>query len=88
MLPTLDSFKWASDSWKMVKASTGTLTWQNATGDLAMQKFQRAVPTGLPADCTTGSVIFEEPRTVEAKDGSFTDWFGPNEVHVYKFTRK
>jgi hypothetical protein len=50
MLPTLDSFKWASDSWKMLKASTGTLTWQNATGDLAMQKFQRAVPTGLPAD--------------------------------------
>jgi hypothetical protein len=30
----------------------------------------------------------EEPRTVEVKDGSFADWFGPNEVHVYKFSRK
>ena len=25
---------------------------------------------------------------MEAKDGSFTDWFGPFEVHVYKFSRK
>jgi hypothetical protein len=35
-----------------------------------------------------GSVVFEEPRKVELKDGAFSDWFGPNEVHVYKFTRK
>jgi hypothetical protein len=35
-----------------------------------------------------GTVIFEEPRTVEAKDGSFADWFGPYEVHVYKFTKQ
>lgn len=34
-----------------------------------------------------GVVMFEEPRTVEVKDGSFTDWFGPNEVHVYKFSK-
>jgi hypothetical protein len=44
--------------------------------------------SGLPNACTTGNVVFEEPRTVTAKDGSFTDWFGPNEVHVYKFSRK
>jgi hypothetical protein len=44
--------------------------------------------SGLPAECTTGSVVFEEPRTVAAEKGSFTDWFGPNEVHVYKFSRK
>jgi hypothetical protein len=44
--------------------------------------------SGLPSECTAGSVVFEEPRTVTAKDGSFTDWFGPNEVHVYKFSRK
>jgi hypothetical protein len=50
MFPTLDSFKWASDSWKMIKASTGSLTWQNATGDLAMQTVQRSAPTGLPPD--------------------------------------
>ncbi len=34
-----------------------------------------------------GAVMFEEPRTVEVKDGSFTDWFGPNEVHVYMFSK-
>jgi hypothetical protein len=44
--------------------------------------------TGLPSDCGKGDVVFEEPRTVEAKDGSFSDWFGPYEVHVYKFSRK
>jgi hypothetical protein len=43
--------------------------------------------SGLPGDCSAGSVLFEEPRTVEATSGSFTDWFGPNEVHVYKFSR-
>jgi hypothetical protein len=35
-----------------------------------------------------GTVMFEEPRTVEVKDGSFADWFAPYDVHVYKFTRK
>ena len=35
-----------------------------------------------------GTVMFEEPRTVEVKDGSFSDWFGPYEVHVYKFTKQ
>lgn len=43
---------------------------------------------GLPAECKAGSVVFEEPRKVQAQDGSFTDWFGPHEVHVYKFSRK
>jgi hypothetical protein len=45
--------------------------------------------SGLPADFTTaGKVVFEEPRSVEVKDGGFADWFGPFEVHVYKFSRK
>lgn len=43
--------------------------------------------SGLPADCKTGEVVFEEPRTVTAEEGAFSDWFGPFEVHVYKFTR-
>ncbi len=43
--------------------------------------------SGLPAGLAKGAVVFEEPRTVEAKDGSFADWFGPNEVHVYKFSK-
>jgi hypothetical protein len=44
--------------------------------------------SGLPDTETTGTVLFEEPRKVSAQAGSFTDWFGPNEVHVYKWKRK
>jgi hypothetical protein len=42
---------------------------------------------GLPAGITSGDVLFESPRTVEAKAGSFKDWFAPFEVHVYRFKR-
>jgi hypothetical protein len=42
---------------------------------------------GLPAWTTRGEVMFEPPRVVEAKDRKFTDWFGPFEVHVYRFRR-
>ena len=41
--------------------------------------------SGLPASAATGEVLFESPRTVKAARGQFTDWFGPNEVHVYRF---
>jgi hypothetical protein len=41
--------------------------------------------TGLPAAVSGGDVLFESPRQVEAKSGAFTDWFGPFEVHVYRF---
>jgi hypothetical protein len=40
--------------------------------------------TGLPAMKISGAVLFEEPRKVEVKNGAFDDWFGPNEVHVYR----
>jgi hypothetical protein len=43
--------------------------------------------SGLPNELKAGDVVFEEPRKVEAKDGSFADWFGPNEVHVYRFKK-
>jgi hypothetical protein len=42
---------------------------------------------GLPADVSTGDLLFEAPRKVTASNGSFTDWFGPNEVHAYRFVR-
>ncbi len=42
---------------------------------------------GLPKECTAGEVLFEEPRMVEVQEGSFTDWFAPYDVHVYRFTR-
>jgi len=32
-------------------------------------------------------VLFEEPRKVTAAAGAFTDWFGANEVHVYRFRK-
>ena len=43
--------------------------------------------SGLPQSCGTGQVLFEEPRVVQAKAGSFTDWFAPYDVHVYRFKR-
>jgi hypothetical protein len=51
-------------------------------GDTVQVKF-----TGLPTDVSQGQVLYEPPRTVEATDGSFMDWFGPNEVHIYRFQR-
>lgn len=41
--------------------------------------------SGLPSTLSTGEVLYEAPRAVEAKNGSFTDWFAPFEVHVYRF---
>ncbi len=42
---------------------------------------------GLPHTISKGEVMFEAPRTVEARTGKFTDWFAPFEVHVYRFMR-
>jgi hypothetical protein len=47
----------------------------------------QATFSGLPASSARGEVMFEPPRLVEAKDGKFTDWLGPFEVHVYCFSR-
>lgn len=41
--------------------------------------------TGLPAGLTGGEVLFEEPRRVVVNGGAFKDWFGPFDVHVYRF---
>jgi hypothetical protein len=43
--------------------------------------------TGLPAVTSPAEVMFEEPRKVEVKDGVLQDWFGPDEVHVYRMKR-
>ncbi|MEK7404652.1 MAG: hypothetical protein AAB225_06050 [Acidobacteriota bacterium] len=43
--------------------------------------------SGLPASVTGGDVLFEEPRKVAVSGGGFSDWFGPNEVHVYRFLK-
>lgn len=44
--------------------------------------------SGLPEGVDSGEVLFEGPRTVKVARGSFTDWFGPNEVHVYRFQKR
>jgi hypothetical protein len=51
------------------------------------QKVAQVQFTGLPADVGEGSVLYESPRKVAAKSGSFSDSFGPYDVHVYKFAR-
>jgi hypothetical protein len=41
--------------------------------------------SGMPADIQRGTILFEEPKSVEVTNGSFKDWFAPYEVHVYRF---
>ena len=51
----------------------------------------RARFSGLPERINgegAGSVVFEEPRKVDADHGTFADWFGPFEVHVYRFRKE
>jgi hypothetical protein len=43
--------------------------------------------SGLPAPDGTSELLFESPRKVTVKAGSFSDWFAPHEVHVYRFPR-
>jgi hypothetical protein len=42
---------------------------------------------GLPVDVSTGDLLYEAPRKVTVSNGVFSDWFGPNEVHAYRFVR-
>ena len=47
--------------------------------------------SGLPQEIDgpgAGTVVFEEPRKVDAQRGTFADWFGPFEEHVYRFKGK
>ena len=51
------------------------------------QRTEQVTFSGLPKDLRRGEVLFESPRKVAAKDGTFTDWFAPYDVHVYTFRR-
>ena len=44
--------------------------------------------SGLPQGIADGEVLFESPRHVKPQEGKFTDWFGPYDVHVYRFHRR
>jgi hypothetical protein len=45
--------------------------------------------SGLPsALAAKAEVMYESPRMVNVKDGSFKDWFAPFEVHVYKIQKQ
>lgn len=52
------------------------------SGQTAQVKF-----TGLPVGLSMGDVMYEEPRTVRAKNGTLEDWYAPYEVHVYRFAQ-
>lgn len=41
--------------------------------------------TGLPEKAGVAEVLYETPRTIEAKNGKFKDWFAPFTVHIYRF---
>ena len=42
---------------------------------------------GLPVKDATSELLFESPRQVTVKSGTFKDWFAPHEVHVYRFEK-
>ncbi len=44
--------------------------------------------SGLPSTDEKADVLYEEPRTVQIKEGGFDDWFAPNDVHVYRIKRR
>ena len=44
--------------------------------------------TGLPEGLAFDRVLYEEPRKPKVFPGGFSDWFAPNEVHVYVFERR
>jgi len=44
--------------------------------------------SGLPEVNGEAEVMFEPPRTVPVMNGVLKDWFGPFEVHVYKFATR
>ena len=44
--------------------------------------------SGLPAWVGEGQVVYESPRRVRASQGTFSDWFAPFDVHVYRFGRQ
>jgi len=86
----------APDSRLPVRASTGAgVEWVvRESGDFVYVLAARREGetseiefTGLPKGITEGALLYEEPRMVSVKDGSFTDWFGPHEVHLYRFRR-
>ncbi len=52
------------------------------------QKTAQVQFTGMPNDVGNGDVLFESPRKMSAKGGSFSDQFAPYDVHVYKFARR
>lgn len=82
-----------------VNADASALEWlvREAGNDIYVLACKKEGPTirvrfsGLPEKFHgegAGTVVFEEPRKVDAEHGSFADWFGPFEVHVYQFRRK
>jgi hypothetical protein len=87
----------APDSKLPIKASvTSEIEFciRESGGDLFLLACKREGATvnvefsGLPDWAGEGEVMFEASRKVAAKNGKFKDWFGPFEVHVYRFRQR
>ncbi len=48
----------------------------------------RARISGVPAVDQQTQVLYEEPRSATVQSGVLTDWFAPNEVHVYRMKKQ
>jgi hypothetical protein len=44
--------------------------------------------SGLPQVGDDAEVMFEPPRRIRTQNGSFTDWFAPFDVHVYRLSAR
>lgn len=86
----------APDSKLAVKASAGDieLLLREAEGAIYVLACKRGGATaqvtfsgldGATGSAGEGEVLYESPRKVGLKNGRFTDWFAPWEVHVYRF---
>ncbi|HEY7118378.1 MAG TPA: hypothetical protein VH475_17445 [Tepidisphaeraceae bacterium] len=81
------------DSKLPIQCPTPGVEWvaREAGNDLFLIATKREGPTGqakftgLPDWATNADVLFESPRTVEAQNGQFSDWFAPFDAHVYRF---
>lgn len=52
-----------------------------------LEKTQQVEFTALPAAFSEADVLYESPRRLSVRNGQFTDWFAPRDVHVYRLVR-
>ncbi len=48
--PTIESFRWSTAGWVQTQADANNRAWKKSNSDIAVQKFNWEVSTGLPAN--------------------------------------